>query len=256
MANNDRRTFNVARNKPAPVTQEQPALDDALIDDGAATELAAESAPQEEPVATPALVETAPAPAVAPVVAPAPAPAPAVVASPAPAEPIDNPVFGLIENAEFRKASIELYRRDAVAGSLLCHLLDYSQAMRPTLAIDENTGMRNQTVLYRTMVGLLTYNGDNAARLHNIALHIFASFTQGAFGWSYVNRFMENISLNNTERKAFTAMTLMFTDLAQASPADRRSVAQRFFGSVNLKSIVAVVKEDSVNNFRSALRLN
>lgn len=252
MANNDRRTFNVARNKPAPVTQEQPALDDALIDDDVAPELVAQSAPQEEPVATPALVETAPAPVVAPVIAPAPAP----VASPAPAEPIDNPIFGLIENAEFRKASIELYRRDAVAGSLLCHLLDYSQAMRPTLAIDENTGMRNQTVLYRTMVGLLTYNGDNAARLHNIALHIFASFTQGAFGWSYVNRFMENISLNNTERKAFTAMTLMFTDLAQASPADRRSVAQRFFGSVNLKSIVAVVKEDSVNNFRSALRLN
>ena len=31
MANNDRRTFNVARNKPAPVTQEQPALDDTLI---------------------------------------------------------------------------------------------------------------------------------------------------------------------------------------------------------------------------------
>lgn len=252
MANNDRRTFNVARNKPAPVTQEQPALDDALIDDDVAPELVAQSAPQEEPVATPALVETAPAPVVAPVIAPAPAP----VASPAPAEPIDNPIFGLIENAEFRKASIELYRRDAVAGSLLCHLLDYSQAMRPTLAIDENTGMRNQTVLYRTMVGLLTYNGDNAARLHNIALHIFASFTQGAFGWSYVNRFMENIGLNNTERKAFTAMTLMFTDLAQASPADRRSVAQRFFGSVNLKSIVAVVKEDSVNNFRSALRLN
>ncbi len=256
MANNDRRTFNVARNKPTPVTQEQPALDDALIDDGSAPVLAAESAPQEEPVATPALVETAPAPVVAPVAAPAPAPAPAVVASPAPAEPIDNPIFGLIENAEFRKASIDLYRRDAVAGSLLCHLLDYSQAMRPCRAIDENTGMRNQTVLYRTMVGLLTYNGDNASRLHNIALHIFASFTQGAFGWSYVNRFMENIGLNNTERKAFTAMTLMFTDLALASPAERRNVAQRFFGSVNLKSIVAVVKEDAVNNFRSALRLN
>ena len=254
MANNDRRTFNVARNKPAPVTQEQPALDDALIDDDVAPELVAQSAPQEEPVATAPLVEIAPAPA--PVVAPVIAPAPAPVASPAPAEPIDNPIFGLIENAEFRKASIDLYRRDGVAGSLLCHLLDYSQAMRPCRAIDENTGMRNQAVLYRTMVGLLTYSGDNAARLHNIALHIFASFTQGAFGWSYVNRFMENISLSNTERKAFTAMTLMFTDLALATPAERRGVAQRFFGSVNLKSIVAVVKEDSVNNFRSALRLN
>ena len=60
MANNDRRTFNVARNKPASVTQEQPALDDALIDDGVAPELVAQSAPQEEPVATAPLVEIAP----------------------------------------------------------------------------------------------------------------------------------------------------------------------------------------------------
>ena len=255
MANNDRRIFNVARNKPTPPAQEQPVQDDAALEESPALELTAESAPQEEPVAAP-VAEPAPAPA--PVVAPvvAPAPAPVAAPSPAPAEPIDNPVFALIENAEFRKAAADLYRRDAVAGSLLCHLLDYSQAMRPTLAVDESTGMRNQSVLYRTMVGLLTYRGDNAARLHNIALHIFASFSQGAFGWSYVNRFMENIGLNNTERRAFTALTLMFTDLAQAAPAERRSVAQRFFGSVNLKSIVAVVKEDSVNNFRSALRLN
>lgn len=167
-----------------------------------------------------------------------------------------NPIFMAIQDKDFQQAAVDLYEKDPAAGMLLCHLLEYLNTMQPSTEVTEQDGMRRQLVLYRTMVNVLKYDGEYGARMHAIVLHIFDIGRHGAFDWTYVNRFMENITLNAVERKAFTAMTLMFSELAKATPATRRRDSERFFASANHKSIVAVVGEEAINRFKGALRLN
>ncbi len=156
-------------------------------------------------------VTEAPAPAPAPIVAPAPAPAPApttVVAAPKVVTPVaaavkPAPVAEFPKVTGFAEVDRLLVNVPAANQTGLLRLMDYIETMNPKRPMDEKTGARAQAMLFKVLQNTINREDVHFRQIFSAILALFEVEPTGVFKEVNLFRFMDQVELSQTDRKAF-----------------------------------------------------
>ena len=168
-------------------------------------------------VEEPGLLEAAaPAPAHEIVSAPVPSPTPVNVTPMAVVVPKPTPVPVVAAPAPIASGSglanrLELLKKEGSARekALINFLENYINNMMPGKPVDEKAGATHQQTLWRTLQSVVERSsGDEFRKLFSLALDIFAEHQhrKGAFYDKYVFRFVEHLTFDKDEQKAFLGL--------------------------------------------------
>lgn len=95
-------------------------------------------------------------------------------------------------------------------------LLDYAEKMAPSQTMHREQGAIIQATFYNTLVCIIDHTGKDFRLGFATMLAIFNEYKKGAFGGSYVLRFMEEVPLNKNKRDAFIKMVNLFSMTADS----------------------------------------
>jgi hypothetical protein len=101
-------------------------------------------------------------------------------------------------------------------------LMEYAVKMNPTRPIDSTDGAKLQASLFRIIQNVINREDTYFRQIFTAILAIFTHDKSGAFKEVNVYRFMDNIPINDIERKAFVRLLNMIRLLG---PKEGRSVA-------------------------------
>jgi hypothetical protein len=192
------------------------------------------------PVQRPQVSAQPPAPVI---VKPSHVPSPALAAL---KEKLDNETYVLAERIDQEDPSL-LIQLTAIG--------EYVSTMRPGVQVKIGEGVREQIKLYRALVATLKQTGPIYVYLLNAVLGLFRQHREGALSWAYMNRFMEEITLSQPERKLFTAMTMIMSELCVMDMTERQSRAKKIFNSPHVATLVSVLSEEDAQRLRQAMRV-
>ena len=171
---------------------------DATNPGSATTEPAAE-APASAPAPAPA---PALAPAIAPkVVAPAPVKKPVAVVQPKPAAAA--PVEDFPKVTGFPEVDRLLKNVPATNQTGILRIMDYIAAMHPKRPMDEKSGARAQAMLYKVLQNTINREDEHFRAIFSAILMLFEVEPTGVFKEVNLFRFMDQVELTQSDRKAF-----------------------------------------------------
>lgn len=101
-------------------------------------------------------------------------------------------------------------------------LMEYAEKMHPSRPIEDNEGAKMQAALFRIIQNTINREEVYFKQIFAAILAIFTHHKSGAFKEINVFRFMDNVTLNEVERKAFTNLLNMIKLLG---PKESRTVA-------------------------------
>lgn len=137
----------------------------------------------------------------APVVSPAPVvevTAPIVVSTPA---PVQMPAAAVPYIQTPMPANLS-----TTSSLLLQTLTQYMEDMAPRKPIDPSTGVRHQTTLYRTILGIINNTGDEFQPVFGTMLKLFEEKKTGVFDDTHIFRFFDRLNLDEKSHKAFRSL--------------------------------------------------
>lgn len=166
--------------------------------------------PQEEAQDSPVSSEASPAPVIQeePAIA-QPAPAPTPVSAPAP-----TPKVVVKEKAPVAKAAVVETTNSGEFDRLVAQipanrlapihrLKEYIEAMHPKRPLSVEEGVRQQVALFKTLQNVINREDEHFRPIFAAILALFDQHKSGVFHETNVFRFMDNVTLNDNERKAF-----------------------------------------------------
>jgi hypothetical protein len=102
----------------------------------------------------------------------------------------------------------------------IARVLTYLERMSPKRPVDTKAGVQEQVALYRSIQNIINRQEQYFTQLFSALLYIFKSEAAGALGDRYRMRFMDNVTLNVGDRKAFAAISQMLAILADPLSRD------------------------------------
>lgn len=174
----------------------------------------------------------------------------------APIDPRHTAVDAKIKNQEVRQILKSIIEKTPGLYIHFAFLFEYIDKMSAGQRMTEAEGVRQQTALYRAMVGVLKNAEDNHTLGVVALLQIFQEHAEKCFNWDLVNRFIEDHPMPKRDRIAFVGLTTMLTDVCCPDIKERQVRAKRYLSSTNSARLQVAIGEDGLNKLRAALRVN